>query len=398
MSTKAVLAFSGGLDTSFCVPYLKERGYDVVTVFVNTGGFSSEEARAIGARARKLGALRHYDTDAQEEIYGQIVGPLIRANGLYQDAYPNMCADRYVIVQKCVEIARREKTDVIAHGCTGMGNDQVRFDVSIRALGDFEIVAPIRDFQKTQRTGLREKEAGYLQSKGFGVAAAHRRYSINQNVLGVTISGSEIDQQKEPAEEAFTLTRSPEKAPAKPERIRFGFERGLPVSLNGRRSRGIEILRKLNILAGIHGVGRHIYTGDCIIGIKGRIAFECPGLESLVVAHRALEEATLSKEQNQFKAVIGKKWAELVYTGLYYDPLLRDLERFLESSQARVGGEVTLRLHRGTCIPVALSSPNRVEASGTVYAQASAWDPAEAEAFCKLFGLATTTAARRNRT
>ena len=397
MTQKAVLAFSGGLDTSFCVPYLKERGYDVVTVFVNTGGFSDDEARAIGARARKLGALRHYAVDAQEDIYRQIVGPLIRANGMYQDAYPNMCADRYVIVQKCVEVAKREKTNVIAHGCTGMGNDQVRFDVSIRALGDYEIVAPIRDFQKTVPTGLRQKEAAYLTAKGFPIAAAHRIYSINQNVLGVTISGSEIDDRKEPAESAFTLTRAPEKAPARPERIRIGFERGLPVSLNGRRSPGIEILRKLNILGGLHSVGRHLYTGDCIVGIKGRIAFECPGLHCLIAAHRALEEMTLSKEQNQFKAVIGKKWAELVYSGLYYDPLLRDLERHLESSQAFVTGEVTLKLHRGTCLPVAADTPYEVRSSGTVYAQASAWTPAEAEAFCKLFGLSTISAARRNR-
>jgi len=261
MAQKAVLAFSGGLDTSFCVPYLKERGYEVVTVFVNTGGFSDEEARAIGARARRLGALRHYAVDAQEDIYRQIVGPLIRANGVYQDVYPNMCADRYVIVQKCVETAKREKTNVIAHGCTGMGNDQIRFDVSILALGDYEIIAPIRDFQKTEKTALRQKEAEYLAARGFPVAAAHRVYSINQNVLGVTISGAEIDRHGEPDEAAFTLTRPPEKTPARAERIRVGFERGLPVSLNGRRMPGIEILRKLNVLAGIHGVGRRIYTG-----------------------------------------------------------------------------------------------------------------------------------------
>ncbi|KAF0245639.1 MAG: argininosuccinate [Planctomycetota bacterium] len=216
-------------------------------------------------------------------------------------------------------------------------------------------------------------------------------------MFGVTISGSEIDRREEPAEDAWTITASPEKTPSKADRVTIGFEAGLPVTLNGKKLHGIEILRRLNEIAGRHGIGRFIYTGDCVIGIKGRIAFECPGLHTVLVAHRALEEATLSKEQNQFKDGIGKKWTELAYNGLFYDPLARDLEGMLASMQSCVKGTVTVKLHRGTALPVAYESPNELRQKGTVYAQSSTWTPDEAAAFVKLFGLSTVTAARRAR-
>lgn len=392
---RIVLAFSGGLDTSFCVPYLREQGHEVVTVFVDTGGITPAKRREIAARAKALGALRHYARSAEKTIWQQILVPLIRANGTYQQAYPLMCADRYVIAQECADVARRERAKAIAHGSTGMGNDQVRFDIAIRALGDFEVVAPIRDFQQEVRTNLRQKEIDYLAARGFSTAAVHRRYSINQNVFGVTISGSEIDQNAAPSEDAYVLTRPVHRAPAKAERIRIGFESGVPVSLFGSRADGIAIVRHLNERVGRHGAGRFIYTGDCIIGIKGRIAFECPGLYALLVAHRALEDATLSKEQNQFKSHIAEKWAYLNYSGLFHDPLTRDLEAFLESHQKAVTGEVTIEVGRGVVLPVALESPNLLRDPRSVYAQSSAWAPSEAAAFVKLFGMSTVLAKRR---
>ena len=347
------------------------------------------------SRARELGAKKHFFVDGRKEIYDRMIAHCIRANGTYQQMYPVMCADRYLIVEKSVQFAKRFNADGIAHGCTGMGNDQVRFDVTLRALGCDNILAPIRDFQAQGGGAVRDREMKYLEEKGFGVAKRHSRYSVNQNVFGVTISGSEIDRREEPAEDAWTITASPEKAPAKADRVTIGFEHGLPVSLNGKKLHGIEILRRLNEIAGRQGVGRFIYTGDCVIGIKGRIAFECPGLHTVLVAHRALEEATLSKEQNQFKDGIGKKWTELAYNGLFYDPLARDLEGMLASMQSCVKGTVTVKLHRGTALPVAYESPNELSQKGTVYAQSSTWTPDEAAAFVKLFGLSTVTAVRR---
>ncbi len=394
---KAILAFSGGLDTSFCVPWLRERGWEVITVFVDTGGVTRAKADQIGRRAKALGAAKHYSLSAEQDIFDQIVAPLVRSHALYEGVYPLMCSDRYVIVERCVGVAKREGAGAIAHGCTGMGNDQARFDIALRALGDWEILAPIRDFQAEVQTDLRQKEIDYLAERGFEVPPAHRRYSINQNVFGVTISGREIDALQEPAEEAFVLTASPAKASARPGSFRLLFQAGLPVALDGKRMKGIEILKALNAKVGRHGVGRFLYTGDCVIGIKGRIAFECPGLTALLTAHRALAELTLSREQAFFLPLVAQKWAQLQYAGLFHDPLVRDLNRLIESSQAAVNGTVRLKACRGQLLAVEVQSPDILRQAGTVYAQASSWKPAEAEAFCKLFGLSTVMAARRGR-
>ncbi len=394
---KVVLAFSGGLDTSFCVPYLRERGHEVVTVFVDTGGFTPPEVARIARRARDLGAARHFSVNAEKSIYDRVISYLVKSGGLYEQTYPNMCADRYVIAEMCADVARKVGSRAIAHGCTAMGNDQVRFDCAIRSIGDYTILAPIRDFHAEVKTDLRAKETAYLERRGFEVAKSHRRYSINRNVFGVTISGSEIDQNGEPSEDAWVLTAPLEKAPARPERIRIGFASGLPISMNGKKRHGIEILKDLNRRVGRHGAGRAIYTGDCVIGIKGRIAFECPGLSALLVAHRALESATLSREQIDFKSMVSQRWATLAYNGLFYDPLARDLERFLDSNQRNVTGEVTIKVFKGTILPVAHTSPNLLKDDRTVYAQAAGWTPSEAEAFVKLFGLGTELASRKRR-
>jgi argininosuccinate synthase len=369
----------------------------VTTVFVDTGGFAPSAVAEIGRRAKALGAARHVAVSAEREIYDQIIAPLVQSHALYESVYPLMCTDRYVIVEKCVQVARRDGAAAIAHGCTGMGNDQARFDVAIRALGDFEILAPIRDFQAEVKTQVRDREMEYLARRGVFVPVAHRRYSINQNVFGVTISGTEIDALKEPSEKAFVLTASPGKAPASGESFWIEFRRGLPVALDGRRMEGIAILKALNARVGRHGCGRFLYTGDCVIGIKGRIAFECPGLLALLTAHRALAELTLSKEQNLFLPLAAQRWAYLQYSGLYHDPLVRDLNALIASSQAAVNGRVRIKAQRGLLLAVEVESPDVLRQAGTVYAQASAWRPQEAEAFVKLFGLSTVMAARRGK-
>ena len=392
---KVVLAFSGGLDTSFCVAWLKDRGYQVVPVYVDTGGLTVSEKKALERKARALGALRHYTLDCRKPAYDKIAAYIIKAHGLYQDTYPLLCADRYVIVETCVAVARREKADRIAHGCTAMGNDQVRFDVSIRALGDYEIIAPIRDLQAEIKGSLRAFEAEYLKNKGFPVPLRQKKYTVNQNLFGVTISGSEIDELNEPDEEAYVLTRG--RPQDKPRYIEIGFEKGLAVSLNGRRQAGPAILETLNHQAGAYGIGRSIYTGDCVIGIKGRIAFECPGLFALVTGHRALSEAVLSKEQNQFQRVVGEKWTQLVYSGLYFDPLREDLEKFIDRLQRFVTGRVTLKLEARRLTAVKYSSPYRIQGKDLVYAQHATWSPEEASGFIKLFGLSTTLAGQRRK-
>ena len=389
---KVILAFSGGLDTSFCVNWLKELKYEVVTVFVNTGGLNKSFLKSISKKAYALGASKHYTIHAEKDIYRKIIAYLIKSNGLYQDIYPQLCADRYIIVEKCIEIAQKEKTNLIAHGCTAMGNDQVRFDVSIMAHGAYEIINPIREIQKSIKKNIRQYEIDYLKKRGFAVPYAHKKYSINQNILGTTISGSEIDLNDEPQETAFSLTSK--ESPCNPCYINIGFKHGLPVSLNGKSMQNISLLHALNKIAGKYGVGRFIYTGDCIIGIKGRIAFECPGLQSLIVAHRALEEATLSREQNHFKSTISQKWAYLVYSGFYFDPLRQNLEKFIDDHQQFVTGNVTLKLVERSILPVKYSSPYLIRDKNTVYAQSSAWEPHEAEGFIKLAGLSTILAQR----
>jgi len=304
-----------------------------------------------------------------------------------------MCSDRYLIAEKCVEIARKEKAEAVAHGCTAMGNDQVRFDISFQSLApDLKIIATIRDLQREVKGNLREKEAKYLEERGFEVPQKYKKYTINENIFGRTISGSEIDENKEPKEEAFVLTKPLNQTPNKPSYLRIAFEKGVSTKLNGKKMSGVGIIKALNEIAGKHGYGRFIYTGDCMIGIKGRIAFETPGIATLLVAHKALEEAVLSKEQNQFKRILGEKWAQLVFSGFYYDPLRKDIERSIDSNQQFVSGEVLLKIFKGSCLPVEYSSPHLLKEKGIVYAQKATWSPEEAEDFIKLFGLPTKLA------
>ncbi|HRI08591.1 MAG TPA: argininosuccinate synthase [Nannocystaceae bacterium] len=392
---KVVLAFSGGLDTSFCVPYLRERGYEVITLFVDTGGVDDAERRYIEARARELGAAEHVTEDGAQAIWDDVVVPLVQGGQLYQDVYPLLVSDRYIIVERSLALCDAQGTRIFAHGCTGMGNDQVRFDQTVRSLGEYEIVAPIREIQK-DHPAVRAYEAEYLQARGFPVRAKTAKYSINQNLLGVTASGSEIDEFQAPGDETWTLCAHPSRWPRSPLRVTVDFERGAPVGVDGQRLAGPEILRRLNEALGAYGVGRGIYTGDTTIGLKGRIVFECPGIHGLMTAHRALEEAILSAPQNGFKPSVAKKWVDLVYRGFFFEPLKDDLEAFLRSSQESVSGSVTLETHGGAVLPVAIRSEHILRSKGAVYAQSADWGASEAEGFIKLYGMSSTLSARVN--
>ncbi len=390
-----VLAFSGGLDTSFCIPWLRDRGYDVTTLFVDTGGVDAAERHYIEARARELGATQHITEDGAQAIWDDIVVPLVCGGQLYQDVYPLLVSDRYIIVERALALCDRLGTNVFAHGCTGMGNDQVRFDQTVRSLGDYTIVAPIREIQR-EHPAVRSYEAEFLRQRGFPVRDKTARYSINLNLLGMTASGSEIDEFAAPSSDVWQLCAAPANWPREPLRVTLEFERGEAVRLDGEALPGPELLRRLNAQLGAYGVGRAIYTGDTTIGLKGRIAFEYPGLRGLLVAHRALEEAILSAQQNSFKPVVARKWVELVYRGFFFEPLKDDLEALLRSSQAAVNGRVTLETHGGDVMPVAIDSPHILRNAGAVYAQSADWDAHEAEGFIKLLGMSSTLSARVN--
>ena len=394
--TRIVLAFSGGLDTSFCIPWLKERGYEVHTVFADTGGVDAEERAYIEARAAELGAASHVTVDGGPAIWEGFVKPFVWAGEAYQGQDPLLVSDRYLIVDAALKRCAELGTKHIAHGCTGMGNDQVRFDLAVKAQGDYVIVAPIREIQK-EHTQTRAYEQAYLEARGFEVRAKQKSYTINENLLGVTMSGGEIDKWEAPGEGARGLCAKRADWPTAPLQLRIGFERGEAVSINGERMAGAALLARLNAEFAKYGVGRGLYTGDTTIGLKGRIIFEAPGLIALLSAHRALEETVLTKQQNRFKPEVARKWVELVYEGFYHDPLKYDLEAFLASSQAKVNGEVTLETHGARVDAVAVTSPHILNAKGAVYAQSADWGVEEAEGFIKLFGMSSTLWAEVNK-
>lgn len=395
-SKEIVLAFSGGLDTSFCIPYLQEQGWAVHTVFADTGGVDAEERAYIEQRAAELGAASHVTVDGGPAIWQGFVKPFVWAGEGYQGQYPLLVSDRYLIVDASLKRAAEIGTNAIAHGCTGMGNDQVRFDLAVKASGDYRIVAPIREIQK-EHTQTRAYEQEYLEARGFGVRAKQKSYTINENLLGVTLSGGEIDKWEAPGEGARGWCAPRSEWPEQPLRVTVGFEQGEAVSLDGQPMEGAKLLAKLNALFAPYGVGRGMYTGDTTIGLKGRIVYEAPGLISLLAAHRALEEAVLTKQQNRFKPEIGRKWVEVVYEGFYHDPIKTDLEAYLASSQSRVNGEVVLETRGGRVDAVAVKSPHLLNAKGATYAQSADWGVEEAEGFIKLFGMSSTLWAEINR-
>lgn len=387
---KIVLAFSGGLDTSFCVPYLIDKGFEVHTIFVNTGGISKNTEKQISNKSKKLGAKKHHSVNVETKLWQQILTPLIWSGSLYQGKYPVLCSDRYLIVSEAVNLCNKLKTNLIAHGCTGMGNDQVRFDMSIKALGNYEIVSPIREIQ-AKVSDVRNYEIDFLKGRGHKISSSNSKYSINENLMGVTISGSEIDKWQEPKDQTYVLCNKPNKYPSKEKKISIDFFKGVPKKLNGKSLKGAELLKILNKEAGKYGVGRDLYTGDTIIGIKGRILFESPGIAVLMSAHKALEDAVFTNLQNSFKTNVGEKWVELVYKGFYFDPLIEDLESFLENSQKSVSGRVTLLLSPGKVESISVDSKKILQKKDAIYAQSASWDEKESIGFIKLYGQSTST-------
>ncbi len=391
---RVALAFSGGLDTSYCVAWLREAGYAVYTVAVQTGGFDAAELARIEARARALGAVKHQVIDARAELFDTSLRYLIFGNCLRGGAYP-LCvsAERMAQARHCAAYALEIGAVALCHGSTGAGNDQARFDIAFRCVApQLEIITPIR------AQGLsREQTTDYLRQRGFEVHAKTTKYSVNRGLWGVTIGGGDTHRSETPIpEEAFVITRGPDAWPATATEVEIAFERGVPVALDGERLAAVALIERLEAQAGPHGVGRGTHVGDTILGIKGRIAFEAPAAVTLIAAHRELEKLVLSRQQGFWKQTLGELYGAMTHEARYFDPLARDLEAFLASSQARVTGAARVRLHAGQATVVATRSPySMMNPEVATYGEtARTWDGAEAAAFVKLYGLQDTLATR----
>lgn len=338
MTKKVVLAFSGGLDTSFCVPYLKEKGYEVHTIMVNTGGFSAEEADSIQQRALSLGAASHKNVDASQTYYEKGIKYLIFGNILKNATYPLSVSSERVF--QALEVLRHVKelgADAVAHGSTAAGNDQVRFDIVFETLApEVEIIAPVRDCGFT-----RQYEIDYLKDHGFNFSWEKSKYSINQGLWGTSIGGVEtLSSDGVLPEEAY-----PTKADKTvPEKITIGFEKGEPCSLNGKKMDPVELIKALRDIAAPFGIGRDIHIGDTIIGIKGRVGFEAAAPLILVKSHHLLEKHTLTKGQIYWKDQIAGWYGQQMHEAMYLDPVMRDMEAMMDSIEKYVSGEVDITL------------------------------------------------------
>jgi argininosuccinate synthase len=338
----------------------------------------------------ELGAKKHLNINVEKSLWSEVLTPLIYSGALYQNKYPVLCSDRYLIVKESIKLCQKLKTKNIAHGCTGMGNDQVRFDLSIRAHGSFNIITPIREIQNIAKN-VRAYEEDYLKAKGFKVPSLHKKYSVNENLMGATISGSEIDVWDEPSKESFVLCKQPHQYPKKPKSMKIKFSKGKVVSFNGKKINGPDLLRDLNNIGGSFGIGRSVFASDTIIGLKGRFVFEAPGISILMSAQRALEESVLTDKQNTFKRAVGQEWVNLVYRGFFFEPLRENLESFLVDSQKNVTGEVLINLSPGKVEALAVQSKNILKSQEGAYAQSATWSEAESKGFIKLIGQSTST-------
>lgn len=384
---KIVLAYSGGLDTSVAIQWLHEKGYEVVACCLDVG--EGKDLDFIQKKALQVGAVKSYVIDAKEEFAKDYALMALQSHALYENKYPLISAlSRPLIAKKLVEVAEQEGAVAVAHGCTGKGNDQVRFEVAIAALNpDLEVVAPVREWKWS-----REEEIEYAKQKGIPIPInLESPFSIDQNLWGRSNEcGVLEDPWAAPPEEAYDLTTSLEKTPDTADVIEIDFEQGVPVSLNGQSLPLAELILKLNEVAGKHGVGRIDHVENRLVGIKSREIYECPGAMTLLKAHKELEDLTLVKEVAHFKPVIEKKIAELIYEGLWFSPLQKALAAFLEETQKFVTGTVRVKLFKGHAIVEGRKSPYSLyDEKLATYTSDDEFDHTAAVGFIKLWGLPT---------
>ena len=383
-----LLAFSGGLDTSFCVPWLAEtHARPVVTLTVNTGGIDSEAARVLGQRSQELGAVAHHLVDARPAYFDQVLRFLVMGNVRRGNLYP-LCvgAERVLQAQTVAQWARKLGTEVVAHGSTAAGNDQVRFEVALRTLApELEILAPVRD-----RAFKRPEQLAYLEARNLPVPPFGAAYSVNRGLWGTTIGGRETLTSHECIPDtAWVLTRDAFERPHAPERHTIGFDKGIPCSLDGTALDPVSLIEQVEAIGARFGVGRGIHLGDTIIGFKGRVAFEAPAAEVLLTAHRELEKLVLSARQARLKDTLAGPYGDLVHEGQHLDPVCRDIEAFFVASQQRVTGEVQVLFRPGVAFVEGVSSPySLMKASKDAYGEsAGEWTAEEAHGFSKMLAL-----------
>ncbi|NMO56386.1 argininosuccinate synthase [Actinoplanes sp. TBRC 11911] len=392
---KIVLAFSGGLDTSYALVSLREQGWEVLTANIDTGGLHSGEGESVKARAEELGSAGHFIVDARAELYSRVITYGIKANYLRNGGYPSCVgAERMIQAEKVVQVALENGADAVGHGSTGAGADHVRYDAVIRALAPkLEIVTPIRDERLT-----REEESEFLRGHGFEVSAKTTTYSINEGLIGTTIGGGETYGSWDYLpESAWTYTESIDEAPAEGVELVLSFDRGEVVAATAdgvalANSPNYAILKALNELGGAHGVGRGIHMGSTMVGNLARVGFEAPGMLILIAAHRELERLVLSNRQQATKATLGTTYGDLLHEAVYYDPILDDFRAFLDSSQGRVTGDVRVRLHKGNIVLLGSRSPHSLldaaAREGVVYGYGSSlWTGEEARAFAHMYAM-----------
>ena len=383
-----LLAFSGGLDTSFCVPWLKDTyKRPVITVTVDTGGIDVGAAAALEQRSAELGAVEHHLIDARASYFDQVLKYLIMGNIRRGGSYP-LCvgAERVLQAQTIAQMALSLKTSMVAHGCTAAGNDQVRFEVALRTLAPgLTILAPVRD-----RAFQRPEQLKYLEEHRLPIPPFGAAYSVNRGLWGVTIGGKEtLTSSGSIPESAWVLSKDAFLKPRAPERHTVGFTAGIPSSLDGAKDSPVAIIEQLEALAGPYGIGRGIHLGDTIIGTKGRVAFEAPAADILLTAHRELEKLVLTGKQARIKESVAQPYGDLVHEGQHLDPVCRDIEALLVSSQARVTGEVHVLLRPGSAFIEGVESAHSLmAASKGVYGEAAGeWTPVDALGFSKMLAL-----------
>ena len=393
MKDKVVLAYSGGLDTSVAIKWVAEKyDMDVVTLSIDLGVEGDFES--IRQKALKVGAVKAQVMDARDAFINDYVFPALQADAIYEGQYTLATAlARPLIAKLLVDTARQEGATAVAHGCTGKGNDQVRFDVSVAALApQLRVIAPAREWGMT-----REGTIEYAQRHGIPVpVTVASPYSIDENLWGKSIEcGVLEDPWVEPPEEVFTWTKSPNDAPNEPCYVEIGFERGIPTSLDGQELSGIALVEKLNALAGEHGVGRIDHVENRLVGIKSREIYEAPAATVLLSAHLALEQMTLSKDQLRFKQKVAQEYADLIYNGLWFSALHRDLAAYVQSTQRHVSGTVRVKLFKGKASVLGRKSPKSLYSYGlATYDAADEFDQSAAEGFIRIYGLPAKTQAQ----
>lgn len=393
MPRKIVLAYSGGLDTSVAIRWISERyEAEVVTLTADLG--QGRDVHEVGDRARRIGAVASEVVDARDTFVRYFVFPALQAGALYEGQYPLATAlARPLIAYLLVETAHKYGADAVAHGCTGKGNDQVRFDLAVQTLDPrLQVVAPIREWSMT-----RDQEIAYAAEHGIDIPVTTAKpYSVDANIWGRSVEAGVLeDPGLEPPEDVYEWTAAVDASPSQPTTIRIGFERGLPTSLDGERLDGVTLIERLNAMAGRHGVGRIDHVENRLVGIKSREIYEAPAGVVLHQAHAAVETLTLTRDAARFKQGVSAEYAELIYNGKWFSALHQDLMAFVQSNQRHVSGEVTVKLHRGTCRVVGRTSPVSLYSRAlATYETGDAFDHGAAVGFIRLYGLGMVQQAR----